>query len=43
MIEAIREQLADLEDLYLAEKRYADIQTGKSKTIALAEVMAESL
>jgi RHH-type rel operon transcriptional repressor/antitoxin RelB len=41
MIEAIREQLADLEDLYLAEKRLANIQSGKSKTIPLADVMRE--
>ena len=41
MIEAIREQLADLEDLYLAEKRLADIKSGKSKTIPLADVMRE--
>lgn len=39
MIEAIREQLADLEDLYLAEKRWSDIQSGKSKTIPLEDVM----
>jgi len=41
MIEAIREQLADLEDLYLAEKRLANTQSGKSKTIPLADVMRE--
>ena len=41
MIEAIREQLADLEDLYLAEKSLANIKSGKSKTIPLEEVMRE--
>ena len=30
--EAILEHLADLEDLYLAEKRLAKVRTGKSKT-----------
>jgi RHH-type transcriptional regulator, rel operon repressor / antitoxin RelB len=41
MIEAIREQLGDLEDLYLAEKRYSDIKSGKSRTIPLADVMKD--
>jgi RHH-type transcriptional regulator, rel operon repressor / antitoxin RelB len=41
MIEAIREQIGDLEDLYLAEKRLSDIESGKSYTIPLKEVMAE--
>jgi RHH-type transcriptional regulator, rel operon repressor / antitoxin RelB len=41
MIQAIREQLADLEDLHLAEQRWSDIQSGKSKTIPLEEVMKE--
>lgn len=41
MIEAIREQIGDLEDLYLAEKRYASIKSGKSKTVPLAEVLKE--
>ncbi len=41
MIEAIRKQLADLEDLYLAEKRFGDIMSGKSKPITLAEVMRD--
>ena len=41
MIEAIREQLADLEDLYLAEKRWGDIQSGKSKTTPLEDVMRD--
>ena len=39
--EAILDRLVDLEDLYLAEKRYADLLAGKSKTIPLEEVMRE--
>jgi RHH-type transcriptional regulator, rel operon repressor / antitoxin RelB len=41
MIEAIREQIGDLEDLYLAEKRYADIKSGKSNTVPISEVMKD--
>ena len=41
VIEAIKEHIADLEDLYLAEKRLADIRSGKSKTIPLEEVMKQ--
>ena len=37
--EAIAEYLQDLEDLYLAEKRWKDIQEGRSKTIPLEDVM----
>ncbi len=33
--EAILEHLADLEDIYLAEKRVAALKTGKSATVAL--------
>ena len=36
--EAILEHLADLEDLYLAEKRLAKVRTGKSKTYSLNAV-----
>ena len=39
MIEAIREHLDDLEDLYLAEQRMIDIQAGKSQTVPLEEVL----
>jgi len=39
MIEAIKEHLDDLEDLYIAEQRYADIKSGKSQTYTLEEVM----
>ncbi len=37
--EAILEHLADIEDIYLAEKRLADIRAGKSKPIPLKDVM----
>lgn len=39
MIEAIREHLDDLEDLYLAEQRLIDIQAGKSQSVPLEEVI----
>ena len=39
--EAIIEHLADLEDLYLAEKRLAKVRSGKTKTISLNAVEAE--
>ena len=39
MIEAIREHLDDLEDLYLAEERLIDIQAGKSQAVPLEEVL----
>jgi RHH-type transcriptional regulator, rel operon repressor / antitoxin RelB len=39
--EALIVQLDDIEDYYLAERRYADIKSGKSKTIPLAQVMAD--
>ena len=39
--EAILEHLADLEDLYLAEKRLAKVRTGKSKTYSLNAVELE--
>ena len=39
MIEAIKEHLDDLEDLYLAEQRLIDIRAGKSETVPLEEVM----
>jgi RHH-type rel operon transcriptional repressor/antitoxin RelB len=38
MIEAIREHLDDLEDLYMAEKRLVEIRAGRSKTYSLEEV-----
>ncbi len=38
MIEAIKDRLDDLEDIYLAEQRLIDIQEGRSKTYTLEEV-----
>lgn len=38
MLEAIREHIDDLEDLYLAEQRLMANRAGKSKTYTLAEV-----
>ena len=37
--EAILEYLDDLEDVYLAEQRLADLRAGRSSTISLDEVM----
>ena len=39
MIEAIREQIGDLEDLYMAEIELEDIKAGRSKLVALEDVM----
>ena len=39
MIEAIREHLDDLEDLYLAEQRLIALGSGESRTLPLEEVM----
>ncbi len=39
MIEAIREHLDDLEDLYIAEQRLIEIRAGRSKTVPLEKVM----
>lgn len=36
--EAISEYIADLEDRFLAEKRYAQILSGKNSTISLDKV-----
>jgi RHH-type transcriptional regulator, rel operon repressor / antitoxin RelB len=41
MIEAIREQIGDLEDLYLAEHEVAEISAGRSKTVPLAQVLKD--
>jgi RHH-type rel operon transcriptional repressor/antitoxin RelB len=38
MVEAIREHLDDLEDLYLAEQRLIEARAGRSKTHTLEEV-----
>ncbi len=37
--EAILEHLAELEDIYLAEKRLVAIRTGRRKTVPLEKVM----
>ena len=37
--EAILEYLEDMEDLYIAKQRMADIQAGRSKAIPLVELM----
>jgi predicted DNA-binding protein len=39
LTEAIREQLEDLDDLNLAEQRYAEVKAGQSETISLIDVM----
>jgi RHH-type transcriptional regulator, rel operon repressor / antitoxin RelB len=39
MIEAIREQIGDLEDIYLAEKELEAIKAGRSKLVSLKDVM----
>lgn len=39
--EAIVEYIDDLEDLYLAQKRYALIEKGKSKSLSLSEVESQ--
>ena len=39
MIEAIREHLDDLEDLYVAEQRLVALRSGESRTLPLEEVM----
>jgi RHH-type transcriptional regulator, rel operon repressor / antitoxin RelB len=41
MIQAIQEQLADLEDLHHAELELAEIKAGRSKTVPLAEAIKE--
>lgn len=38
MLEAIKQQIDELEDLYLAEQRLIEIRSGKSKTVPLEEV-----
>jgi RHH-type rel operon transcriptional repressor/antitoxin RelB len=37
--EAIIEHLADLEDVYLAEQRLADLRAGRAKAIPIDDVM----
>lgn len=38
MLEAIKQHLDDLEDLYLAEQRLLDVRAGRSQTHALDDV-----
>lgn len=38
MLEAIKQHIDDLEDLYLAEQRLLDISAGRSKTHSLSDV-----
>ena len=39
MVEAIREHLDDLEDVYLAEQRLIDLRAGKTQAVPMEEVM----
>jgi RHH-type transcriptional regulator, rel operon repressor / antitoxin RelB len=39
--EAILQHLEDLEDIYIADKRLAEIRAGRTKTIPLEEVMRQ--
>jgi len=41
MVEAIREHLDDLEDLYLAEQRLIALHEGRSRTYRLEEVVRD--
>jgi RHH-type rel operon transcriptional repressor/antitoxin RelB len=37
--EAIEEHLADLEDIYLAQKRIEDLRAGRTRTIPIEDVL----
>jgi len=39
--EAILEHLDDLEDIYLAEKRYGAVRSGRVKSVSLKDVMKQ--
>ena len=41
MIEAIREYLDDLEDVYIAEQRLKEIHQGRAQTVPLEKVMKD--
>ena len=38
MLEAIKQHIDDLEDLYLAEQRLIDVRSGRSKTHSIDDV-----
>lgn len=40
ILEALREHLDDLEDIYIAEQRLADLRAGRSRTYTSEEVEA---
>jgi RHH-type rel operon transcriptional repressor/antitoxin RelB len=37
--QAILEHIADLEDLHIAEKRYQEVRSGRTKTIPLSRLL----
>ena len=39
--EAILEYIDDLEDIYVAEQRLADLRAGRSNTVPLADLMKQ--
>ena len=39
MLEAIKQHISDLEDLYLAEQRLINIRSGKTQPVPIEEVM----
>ena len=41
--EAIEEHLADLEDIYLAQKRIEDLRAGRTRTIPIEDVLKNGL
>ncbi len=41
--EAIEEHLADLEDIYLAEKRIEDLRAGRARAIAIEDVLTHDV
>ncbi len=41
ILEAVREHIDDLEDLYLAEKRLIELRAGRSQTFTLDEVVKD--
>ena len=41
--EAIEEHLADLEDIYLAEKRLEDLRAGRTRAIAIDDVLTHDV